>query len=241
MNKVKTLTEIQNETGLSKTIIKSLLVDYGIPNVQLGDNKDSLILVDEEQFKKVFTNVNVELSLRVQEKRRKSREYSKKWYSENSDSEIEKAIERSDRNTNTFGRRTGHARGQGSMLKRDYELTPEELERRNNKRESRKGRKAKSKRKGHSILVWYDGTLEHLTESEYNKIYNRELKRQKRCAVIGSVGGVKPSEHFLFDFDLEQMLKDNAYITTGNKEKHIIKWWYGEIRHWTVNDGIWKK
>lgn len=241
MNKVKTLTEIQNETGLSKTIIKSLLVDYGIPNVQLGDNKDSLILVDEEQFKKVFTNVNVELSLRVQEKRRKSREYNRKWYSENSDSEIEKATERSDRNTNTFGRRTGHARGQGSMLKRDYELTPEELERRNNKRESRKGRKAKSKRKGHSILVWYDGTLEHLTESEYNKIYNRELKRQKRCAVIGSVGGVKPSEHFLFDFDLEQMLKDNAYITTGNKEKHITKWWDGEIRHWTVNDGIWKK
>lgn len=27
MNKIKTLTEIQNETGLSKTIIKSLLVD----------------------------------------------------------------------------------------------------------------------------------------------------------------------------------------------------------------------
>ena len=49
MNKVKTLTEIQNETGLSKTIIKSLLVDYGIPNVQLGDNKDSLILVDGEE------------------------------------------------------------------------------------------------------------------------------------------------------------------------------------------------
>ena len=52
MNKIKTLTEIQNETGLSKTIIKSLLVDYNIPNVQLGDNRDSLILVDEEQFKK---------------------------------------------------------------------------------------------------------------------------------------------------------------------------------------------
>ena len=241
MSKIKTLTEIQNETGLSKTIIKSLLVDYGIPNVQLGDNKDSLILVDEEQFKKVFTNVNVELSLRVQEKRRKSREYSKKWYSENSDSEIEKATERSDKNTNTFGRRTGHARGQGSMIKRDYELTPEELERRNNKRESRKGRKAKSKRKGHSVLVWYDGTLDDITESEYNRLYNLELKRQKRCAVIGSVGTVVPSVHFLFDFDLEQMLKDNAYITTGNKKKCITKWWDGEIRHWTVNDGIWKK
>lgn len=241
MNKIKTLTEIQNETGLSKTIIKSLVVDYNIPSVQLGDNKDSLILVDEEQFKKVFTNVNVELKLRTQERRRKSRERSRKWYSENSDSEIEKATERADKNTNTFGRRTGHARGQGSMLKRDYELTPEELERRNNKRESRKGRKAKSKRKGHSVLVWYDGTLEHLIESEYNKIYNRELKRQKRCAVIGLVGALSPSEHFLFDFDLEQMLKDNVYVTTGGKNKYITKWWNGEIRHWTVNDGIWKK
>lgn len=241
MSKIKTLTEIQNETGLSKTIIKSLLVDYNIPSVQLGENKDSLILVNEEQFNKVFTNVNVELRLRTQERRRKSREKSRKWYSENSDSEIEKATERADKNTNTFGRRTGHARGQGSMIKRDYELTPEELERRNNKRESRKGRKAKSKRKGHSVLVWYDGTLEHLTESEYNKIYNRELKRQKRCAVIGLVGVLSPSEHFLFDFDLEQMLKDNVYVTTGGKNKYITKWWDGEIRHWTVNDGIWKK
>ena len=97
MNKIKTLTEIQNETGLSKTIIKSLISDYSIPCVQLGDNKDSLILVDEEQFKKVFTNINVELKLRTQERRRKSRERSRKWYSENSDSEIEKATERADK------------------------------------------------------------------------------------------------------------------------------------------------
>lgn len=45
MNKIKTLTEIQNETGLSKTIIKSLLVDYNIPSVQLGDNRTG-----KEQF-----------------------------------------------------------------------------------------------------------------------------------------------------------------------------------------------
>lgn len=70
------------------------------------------------------------------------------------------------------------------MIKRDYELTQEELERRNNKRESRKGRKAKSKRKVHSVLVWYDGTLEHLTESEYNKIYNRELKRHNNIPCL---------------------------------------------------------
>lgn len=65
MSKIKTLTEIQNETGLSKTIIKSLLVDYNIPSVQLGNNRDALILVDEEQFKKVFKNINAELNLRV--------------------------------------------------------------------------------------------------------------------------------------------------------------------------------
>ena len=52
MNKIKTLTEIQNETGLSKTIIKSLIVDYNISCVQIGDNRDALILVDEEQLKK---------------------------------------------------------------------------------------------------------------------------------------------------------------------------------------------
>lgn len=95
MSKIKTLTEIQNETGLSKTIIKLLLVDYNIPSVQLGENKDSLILVNEEQFNKVFTNVNVELRLRTQERRRKSREKSRKWYSENSDSEIEKSNRKS--------------------------------------------------------------------------------------------------------------------------------------------------
>lgn len=168
--------------------------------------------------KKVFTNLNEELSSRIHEKRRKNKEKCRKWYSENSNSEIEKATERADKKTNTFGRRTGHARGSGSMVKRDYELTQEELERRNNKRESRKGRKAKSKRKGHSILVWYDGTLEHLTESEYNKVYNRELKRQKRRAVLGVDKGVTPSIHFLFDFDLEQMLKDGVYVTEGGKK-----------------------
>lgn len=46
---------------------------------------------------------------------------------------------------------------------------------------------------------------------------------------------------FLFDFDLEQMLKDNVYYNYGKCKIYIEKWWDGEIRHWTVNDGIWKK
>ena len=79
-----------------------------------------------------------------------------------------------------------------------------------------------------------------LTE-EYERIQCREYNRQKGCAIRGYTAKVKPSEHFLFDFDLEQMLKDNVYRTSGNgKRTYITKWWDGTIRHWTVNDGIWK-
>lgn len=46
---------------------------------------------------------------------------------------------------------------------------------------------------------------------------------------------------FLFDFDLEQMLKDNVYLSSSRGKQYITKWWKGEIRHWTVNDGIWKE
>lgn len=72
-------------------------------------------------------------------------------------------------------------------------------------------------------------------------MFKREYNRQFRCAICGHVGRLKPSEHFLFDFDLEQMLKGNVYCSNGEYNKYITKWWDGEIRHWTVNDGIWKK
>ena len=37
------------------------------------------------------------------------------------------------------------------------------------------------------------------------------------------------------------MLKDNVHVKNGKYNEYITKWWDGEIRHWTVNDGIWKK
>lgn len=45
------------------------------------------------------------------------------------------------------------------------------------------------------------------------------------------------------DFELEQMLKDNVYYSSGagRKRHYITKWWDGEVRYWTVNDGIWRK
>lgn len=68
-----------------------------------------------------------------------------------------------------------------------------------------------------------------------------EYNRQVYCAIRGYIGKIQPSEHFVFDFDLEQMLKDNVYCRSGKNRKYITKWWKGEIRHWTVNDGIWKE
>lgn len=142
-----------------------------------------------------------------------------------------------DKKNNTFGR-TGNKRGQGNILKRDYELTEEQLQKRNNHRHMRKYRKERTNPQG--ILIWYSGLLDDLSSKEYGKILTREYSRQKSCAIRGCIGRVKPSEHFLFDFDLEQMLKDNVYRSDGISRVYIHKWWKGEIRHWTVNDGVWK-
>ena len=88
------------------------------------------------------------------------------------------------------------------------------------------------------MLIWYSGKLEDLSVYEYNKVIMREYSRQRMCAFRGYIANVNPYEHFLFDFDLEQMLKDLLTDRQGNPMK---RWWKGEIRHWTVKDGIWKE
>lgn len=134
--------------------------------------------------------------------------------------------------------RNGRKRGNAGTLKRDYELTKEQLE----IRERRRRLKGNKRSKRHGILIWYSGELEDLSVSEYSKAISKEYNRQRTCAVRGYIANVQPSEHFLFDFDLEQMLKDNVYISMGgDRKQYITKWWKGEIRHWTVKDGIWKE
>lgn len=143
-----------------------------------------------------------------------------------------------DKTRNTFGKEK-RCRGNSGMLLRDYELTYEQLKRRNKSREQKK---CKNRMENvHGLLIWYDGLLNDLSTEEYERIQNRERSRQRLCAIRGYVGRTKPSEHFLFDFDLEQMLKDDVYYEVRSGRKHITKWWDGEIRHWTVNDGIWRK
>lgn len=145
-----------------------------------------------------------------------------------------------DKVQNTFGR-NGRKRGHNGMLKRDYELTSEQLKRRNRKRMDDRLRRKQKRENPYGILIWYSGMLDDLDSNEYSHEMIKEYTRQKICAIRGYVARVKPSEHFLFDFDLEQMLKGNVYYMTGGSKKHITKWWKGEIRHWTVNDGIWKE
>lgn len=169
---------------------------------------------------------------------KKQKARSRAYYKANIEVVRKKKKEYDDKNRNTF-QRIGRVRGNCSTLKRDYELTKEQLKRRENKRRQSKVKKPRVN--AHGILIWYSGELNELTHEEYEKIMTREYSLQRVCAIRGYVAQKNPVEHFLFDFDLEQMLKDNAYITTGNKKKCITKWWDGEIRHWTVNDGIWKK
>lgn len=151
----------------------------------------------------------------------------------------EKARKQGNKIRNTFSGTERNCRGKSHIVKRDYELTEEQLQ----KRElQRKGHKTRNKKESaYGLLVWYDGQLNNLDKREYKKIMDREYNRQRRCAVYGSIGVKPPSEHFLFDFDLEQMLKDKVYYGDRKHNIQITKWWQGTIRHWTVNDGIWKE
>lgn len=142
-----------------------------------------------------------------------------------------------DRTRNTFGR-VGRKRGSSGILKRDYELSEHQLQIREN---NRKREGSVTKRGMYGILVWYSGKLEELSKAEYGRVMSKEYRIQRVCAIRGYVRRVNPCEHFLFDFDLEQMLKDKVYYYVHGGRKYITKWWKGEIRHWTVKDGIWKE
>lgn len=163
--------------------------------------------------------------------------HQRKYY--NSSEEVRKKYTKYSRECSTFGREM--KRGNCGISVRDYELTEEQLRKRNKAREYRKAKGRYNPMKNpYGILVWYDGKLDDLPTEEYDKAYKREYARQFNCAVRGSMGKIEPSEHFLFDFDLEHMLKCNAYYGTTKYKYHITKWWQGEIRHWNVKDGIWK-
>lgn len=165
-------------------------------------------------------------------------EYMKKKYVKGTKcNERQKSYQ--DKKQNTFGRK-GNKRGCSGMLKRDYELTEEQLQRRNNQRKGHKKKYKKENNNAHGILIWYSGLLDNLSSKEYARIMYKEYVRQMRCAIKGYIGRAKPSEHFLFDFDLKQMLNDNVYCSNDKSRIYIHKWWNGEIRHWTVNDGVWK-
>lgn len=162
----------------------------------------------------------------------------RKQYRKNIEHSREKNKNSNDKRVNTFQRK-GIIRGNSGMLKRDYELTEEQLKRRERNREYKNNKGQKMGR--HGILIWYDGKLNNLSSKEYKRVMVKEYARQRSCAIRGYVARVKPSEHFLFDFDLEQMLKDNVCDNTGRYKYYITKWWKGEIRHWTILDGIWKE
>lgn len=169
------------------------------------------------------------------------KECYKVYYRERYNSpEVRKKYVKYNRERSTFGRE--RKRGNCGISVRDYELTEEQFRKRNKTREYKKAKAGYNPMKNpYGVLVWYDGKLDNLPIEEYVKIHKREYTRQFNCAIRGCVGKVEPSEHFLFDFDLEQMLKGNVYCGSTKYKYYITKWWEGVIRHWTVRDGIWKE
>lgn len=144
-----------------------------------------------------------------EEGRRRRKEYYSLEYVK------EKRRKRDNKIRNTFNGTERNRRGKSSIVKRDYELTEEQLQKREM---SRKINKTRNKKESvHGLLIWYDGQLNNLNKREYKKAMSREYRRQRRCAVRGSIGVKPPSEHFLFDFDLEQMLKDKIWY--GKKQR----------------------
>ena len=202
------------------------------------DNKENIIAYQKLYYEDNKKNILVKRKQYSKtEKGKQILRQAKKKYSK-SEKGKQARKKSKDKYSNTFGR-DGCKRGCSGMLKRDYELTEQELMRRNVKR---KQHECKTKiTNPHGVLILYDGRLDNLSTQEYKRMQHAEYMRQKSCAIRGYVGRAKPSEHFLFDFDLEQMLKDNAYYKSWEHNIYIEKWWDGTIRHWTVNDGIWKK
>lgn len=111
----------------------------------------------------------------------------------------------------------------------------------NRRNVSRKRLRCDAKPIRHGVLIWYSGELEELSSDEYKKAMNKEYTRQRDCAIRGYIARVNPYEHFLFDFDLEEMFKDKVYYSVRGGRRYITKWWKGEIRHRTVKDDIWKE
>lgn len=79
----------------------------------------------------------------------------------------EKAKKQGNKRKNTFSGTERNCRGKSHIVKRDYELTEEQLQ----KREAqRKGHKTRNKKESvHGILVWYDGQLNNFDKREYKK------------------------------------------------------------------------
>ena len=98
-------------------------------------------------------------------------EYAKNYRKSTKRKEVQKRY--CDKKQNTFGR-TCNKRGCGGILKRDYELTEKQLQRRNNKRNEHKYKKENNNAYG--ILIWYSGLLDDLSSKEYIKIMSKEYK-----------------------------------------------------------------
>ena len=117
--------------------------------------------------------------------------------------------------------------------KRINDLTREQLKRREEDRKQHP--KINDEMKGYAVLVFVSEYAKQLPYRTYVKERDKAYKRQMYRAYTG-IKGDKKETNFIYDIDLERM------IECGYEQKGVPmeRWWDGTIRHWTVNDGVWK-
>lgn len=117
---------------------------------------------------------------------------------------------------------------------REEQLTESQKKRR---KEDRKAHPSiSSEIKGYGVLEYVSEYAKSLPYAKYVRERDKAYKRQMYRAFVGAEGSAKETD-FVYDIDLQKML-ECGYQFRGET---ITKWWEGEIRHWTVNDGIWRK
>lgn len=90
--------------------------------------------------------------------------------------------------------------------------------------------------KGYGVLEYVSEYAKSLPYAKYVRERDKAYKRQMYRAFVGTQGSMKETD-FVYDIDLQKML-ECGYQFRGET---ITKWWEGEIRHWTVRDGVWRK
>ena len=195
------ITDIEAMTGLSRTVITSIIADNNIPCIHAGNS----YYISLDNFVKCFnsTGGTQMLKTKVHDRRVKARARNKQYI--------------------------GTDKYKGKV--RDEDKSKDQIEKATKDRLQHN----RSKQKLYGVMIECSEYAKQLPTHLYLRERDKAYKRQQYRAFTGSKSNNEEYD-FLYDFDLERMYKDGFTF----KGKKMQKWWTGEIKHWTVKDGVWR-